>query len=78
MCNCKISGALIDSNYEEMQQMFTYAVETVNNQEDDLENRFTLKAKPIEISFGNEFDASQKLCKLLRVNFLIHFLILFY
>lgn len=57
------SGGIFDSESDDAKRVFLYAVENVNN-DLDLE----LEARPVDVKYGNEFETSQKLCRLLRVS----------
>lgn len=59
-------GGLFDSETDDAELVFQYAIEAVNNEySDDLQRQF--EAQTVKLKFGNEFQVSQKLCRLLKV-----------
>lgn len=62
-----VLGALVDYNVNETIQILKYAVTAANYVEDDEESHFQLDVQTVELAYGNEFVASKKLCRFLKV-----------
>ncbi|XP_058444442.1 glutamate receptor ionotropic, kainate 2 isoform X2 [Malaya genurostris] len=58
-------GGLFDGDTDDASLAFQYAVEAVNNEKLSYSN-YRLEAHPVTVKYGDEFDVSKKLCKLLR------------
>lgn len=63
MCVCL--GALFDDNVDDAQQMLRFAIQTIQNQEADRD--LSMDEMHAKIAYGNEFVASKRLCRFLRV-----------
>jgi ionotropic glutamate receptor len=58
------SGGLFDDKSEDAELVFKYAVQIMNNQRSSEEGRLQAITKRIE--YGNEFQASKAVCRLMR------------
>ncbi|XP_055615442.1 glutamate receptor ionotropic, kainate 2 isoform X2 [Toxorhynchites rutilus septentrionalis] len=58
-------GGLFDGDTDDASLAFQYAVEAVNNEQLSYSN-YRLEAHPVTVKYGDQFDASKKLCKLLK------------
>ncbi|XP_039445715.1 glutamate receptor ionotropic, kainate 2 isoform X2 [Culex pipiens pallens] len=58
-------GGLFDSDTDDVSLAFQYAVEAVNNEKLSYSN-YRLEAVPVTVKYGDQFDVSKKLCKVLR------------
>jgi ionotropic glutamate receptor len=59
-------GGLFDATTNDAQLIFEYAVKQVNNAIGG-KSGGKLEAMAVNVSYGDEFEVSQKLCKLLKV-----------
>ncbi|XP_058127389.1 glutamate receptor ionotropic, kainate 2-like [Anopheles ziemanni] len=57
-------GGLFDSAQEDAELAFQYAVEAVNNEKLSYSN-YQLEAQAVRVKYGDQFDVSKKLCRLL-------------
>lgn len=62
-----LTGGLFDSDTDDVSLAFQYAVEAVNNEKLSYSN-YRLEAVPVTVKYGDQFDVSKKLCKVLRVS----------
>lgn len=61
-----LKGAVLDTyNNNELEQFFNFAIDAANGQ--DFISNLKLSAQVSTIPYGNEFLASKKLCKFLKV-----------
>uniref|UniRef100_A0A1S4G9X1 Uncharacterized protein n=1 Tax=Anopheles gambiae TaxID=7165 RepID=A0A1S4G9X1_ANOGA len=58
-------GGLFDGATEDVELAFQYAVEAVNNEKLSYSN-YQLEAQAVQVKYGDQFDASKKLCRLLK------------
>uniref|UniRef100_A0A182TZ79 Uncharacterized protein n=1 Tax=Anopheles melas TaxID=34690 RepID=A0A182TZ79_9DIPT len=58
-------GGLFDGATEDVELAFQYAVEAVNNEKLSYAN-YQLEAQAVQVKYGDQFDASKKLCRLLK------------
>ncbi|XP_055535887.1 glutamate receptor ionotropic, kainate 2-like isoform X2 [Wyeomyia smithii] len=58
-------GGLFDGDTDDASLAFQYAVEAVNNEKLSYSN-YRLEAHPVTVKFGDQFDVSKKLCKLMK------------
>ncbi|XP_065092480.1 glutamate receptor ionotropic, kainate 2 isoform X2 [Ochlerotatus camptorhynchus] len=58
-------GGLFDGDTDDAMLAFQYAVEAVNNEKLAYSN-YRLEAHPMTVKYGDQFDASKKLCRLLK------------
>lgn len=61
-------GGLFDTTAYNSRQIFRYAAQVANN-ERLTDSNIKLDPRPFQITYGNEFAASNDLCKLLKVCF---------
>lgn len=61
------TGGLFDGATEDVELAFQYAVEAVNNEKLSYSN-YQLEAQAVQVKYGDQFDASKKLCRLLKVS----------
>ncbi|EAL41148.4 AGAP000798-PA, partial [Anopheles gambiae str. PEST] len=59
------TGGLFDGATEDVELAFQYAVEAVNNEKLSYSN-YQLEAQAVQVKYGDQFDASKKLCRLLK------------
>lgn len=60
------SGGLFDEQTTDAEWAFQYAVEAINNQRYNMTDG-TLETTTVRVNYGDQFDASKKLCRLLKV-----------
>ncbi|XP_062537416.1 glutamate receptor ionotropic, kainate 2 isoform X3 [Armigeres subalbatus] len=58
-------GGLFDGDTDDAMLAFQYAVEAVNNEKLAFSN-YRLEAHPMTVKYGDQFDVSKKLCRLLK------------
>uniref|UniRef100_A0A182PQM6 Uncharacterized protein n=1 Tax=Anopheles epiroticus TaxID=199890 RepID=A0A182PQM6_9DIPT len=58
-------GGLFDGATEDAELAFQYAVEAVNNEKLSYSN-YQLEAQAVQVKYGDQFDVSKKLCRLLK------------
>lgn len=60
-------GALFDDNVNDTELMLRFAVESINNQQDNHQQRVRIDEMHAEVPYGNEFAASRRLCRFMKV-----------
>uniref|UniRef100_A0A182HTL3 Ionotropic glutamate receptor C-terminal domain-containing protein n=1 Tax=Anopheles arabiensis TaxID=7173 RepID=A0A182HTL3_ANOAR len=58
-------GGLFDGDTDDAELAFQYAVEAVNNEKLSYSN-YQLEAQAVQVKYGDQFDVSKKLCRLLK------------
>lgn len=61
-----LAGGLFDGDTDDAELAFQYAVEAVNNEKLSYSN-YQLEAQAVQVKYGDQFDVSKKLCRLLKV-----------
>lgn len=64
--NAALLGALFDDNANDTQQMLKYAIEAIGRQPDNVQT-VAIKEMHYVVPYGDEFAASQRLCRYLKV-----------
>uniref|UniRef100_A0A182SAI2 Uncharacterized protein n=1 Tax=Anopheles maculatus TaxID=74869 RepID=A0A182SAI2_9DIPT len=67
LSRCFSPGGLFDGATEDAELAFQYAVEAVNNEKLSYSN-YQLEAQAVQVKYGDQFDVSKKLCRLLKVS----------